>query len=140
LKSYLRAPENSRRDVGIYSSLGTNYCTQSSKSHCLCSHIAPYLSWMDIFRFCSAITVLILHYAMGKIIAKMITHVYRVGKAPGAFWLGRNTGREPAHCGGGRENTLSAVGSLCVQTVPARNKTVYHVPLLNRVAFVTSMI
>jgi len=46
--------------------------------------------------------------------------MYRVGKALGAFWLGRDTGREPASCAGGRENSLAlqapSVTRLCLGT------------------------
>jgi hypothetical protein len=44
-----------------------------------------------------------------------------VGKALGAFWPGRDTGREPASCVGGRENcvALQALGvtRLCLQVL-----------------------
>src|SRR6266852_6132520 len=36
-----------------------------------------------------------------------------MGKALGAFWPGRDTGREPASCGGGRENS-TALQDPCV--------------------------
>jgi hypothetical protein len=44
--------------------------------------------------------------------------MYSVGKAPGAFWLGWDTGREPANCAGGRECLRSAAGSQRDRTVP----------------------
>ena len=44
-----------------------------------------------------------------------------VGKALGAFWPGRDTGREPASCGGGRENSTAlqapCVLRLCLEVV-----------------------
>jgi hypothetical protein len=44
--------------------------------------------------------------------------MYSVGKAPCAFGLGRTTGREPASCAGGRENSLAlqvtVVSRLCL--------------------------
>jgi hypothetical protein len=43
--------------------------------------------------------------------------MYSVGKAPGAFRLGRDTGREPASCAGGRENSV-ALQAQRDQTVP----------------------
>jgi hypothetical protein len=45
--------------------------------------------------------------------------MYSVGKAPGAFWLGSDTGREAASCAGGRENSVAlqapSVTRLCLQ-------------------------
>jgi hypothetical protein len=52
-------------------------------------------------------------------------------KALGAFWPGRDTGREPASCVGGRENSvaLQALGAtrLCLQVLNVKRLSWYSV-------------
>jgi hypothetical protein len=56
--------------------------------------------------------------------------MYSVGKALGAFWLGRDTGREPASYAGGRENSVMpqalSVTKLCLQVLNVYYGKVRH--------------
>jgi hypothetical protein len=57
--------------------------------------------------------------------------VHVLGKALGAFWLGRDTGREPASCTGGRENSVALqalrVTGLCLHVLNVYSTTVWFV-------------